>query len=210
MTTTNRGCCLYIEHSDTTNCTIRTNAYGFNAWERKILVPTVGESTMQPRRWSYRQCPRMPLPTAPGPWSNRCRPKPSRSFSKPSLVRCRSQAGTDWHKFWTGERLTGGMKITVDAPIETIPLFVRAGSIVPLRGEVESTHETHTIASMRVYSGADGDFTLFSDDGIACAYEKGAGSITRLYWDDAAGKLTHEGTEPWTGPDNKVVEVVGR
>jgi hypothetical protein len=42
------------------------------------------------------------------------------------------------------------------------------------------------------------------------AYEKGAGSITQLHWNDAAGRLTHEGPEPWTGPDNKVVEVVGR
>jgi alpha-glucosidase (family GH31 glycosyl hydrolase) len=98
----------------------------------------------------------------------------------------------------------------VDAPIDTIPLFVRVGSIVPLGSAVESTHDTQTIASVRVYPGADGDFTLFSDDGMTYAYEKGAGSITRLHWNDAAGKLTHEGSEPWTGPDSKVVEVVGR
>jgi len=98
----------------------------------------------------------------------------------------------------------------VDAPIETIPLFVRAGSIVPLGSAVVSTHEKQTIANVRVYPGANGDFTVFSDDGTTYAYEKGAGSITHLRWDDATGKLTHEGSELWTGPDNKVVEVVGR
>ena len=119
-------------------------------------------------------------------------------------------AGTDWYNFWTGERVKGGMKITVDAPIDTIPLFVRAGSIVPLGSAVESTHEAQTIAKVRVYPGADGDFTLFSDDGRTYAYEKGAGSITQLHWNDATAKLTHEGTELWTGPDSAVVEVVGR
>ena len=53
-------------------------------------------------------------------------------------------------------------------------------------------------------------FTLFSDDGTTYAYEKGAGSITHLRWDDAAGKFTHEGAEAWTGPDSALVEVVKR
>ena len=119
-------------------------------------------------------------------------------------------AGTDWYNFWTGKRETGGRTITVDAPIDTIPLFVRAGSIVPLGSAVESTHEAQTIDKVRVYPGADSDFTLFSDDGMTYAYEKGAGSITPLHWNDAAGKLTHEGTEPWTGPDDKMIQVIGR
>ena len=75
---------------------------------------------------------------------------------------------------------------------------------------MESTHEAQTIDKVRVYPGADSDFTLFSDDGMTYAYEKGAGSITPLHWNDAAGKLTHEGTEPWTGPDDKMIQVIGR
>ena len=101
-------------------------------------------------------------------------------------------------------------RLRSDAPIDTIPLFVRAGSIVPLGSAVESTHEAQTIDKVRVYPGADSNFTLFSDDGMTYAYEKGAGSITKLHWNDAAGKLTHEGAEPWTGPDSKMIEVVGR
>jgi alpha-D-xyloside xylohydrolase len=117
-------------------------------------------------------------------------------------------AGTDWYNYWTSVRVKGGQTITVAAPIDTIPLFVRAGSILPLGAPVESTHQTQAIEKVRVYPGADAAFTLFSDDGTTYAYEKGAGSITHLHWDDAAGKLIHEGAEAWSGPDSAVVEVV--
>jgi alpha-D-xyloside xylohydrolase len=119
-------------------------------------------------------------------------------------------AGTDWYNYWTGERVKGGQTITVSAPIDTIPLFVRAGSIIPLGSPVESTHQQQSIAKVRVYPGADADFTLFSDDGTTYAYERGAGSVTKLHWDDAAGKLTHEGSPAWSGPDSAIVEVVSR
>ncbi|MDR3772042.1 MAG: glycoside hydrolase family 31 protein [Terracidiphilus sp.] len=116
----------------------------------------------------------------------------------------------DWYNYWTNERVTGGQTITVQAPIDTIPLFVRAGSILPLGAQVDSTHQVQAIERVRVYPGADADFTLFSDDGQTYAYEKGAGSVTRLHWDDGAGKLAHEGVQAWTGPDSAVLEVVGR
>jgi alpha-D-xyloside xylohydrolase len=116
--------------------------------------------------------------------------------------------GADWYNYWTSERAKGGQTITVTAPIDTIPLFVRAGSIIPLGVPVESTHQTQAIDRIRIYPGADATFTLFSDDGTTYAYEKGAGSITHLRWDDATGKFTHEGAEAWSGPDNGVVEVV--
>jgi alpha-glucosidase (family GH31 glycosyl hydrolase) len=118
-------------------------------------------------------------------------------------------AGTDWYNFWTGERLTGGQTILAAAPIDTIPLFVRAGSIIPLGSAVESTHEVQSIEKVRVYPGADADFTLFSDDGRTYAYEKGAGSVTRLHWDEATGKLTHQGADAWQTPDHEIVDVVG-
>jgi alpha-D-xyloside xylohydrolase len=116
--------------------------------------------------------------------------------------------GADWYNYWTSERAKGGQTITVTAPIDTIPLFVRAGSIIPLGVPVESTHQTQAIDRIRIYPGADATFTLFSDDGTTYAYEKGAGSITHLRWDDATGKFTHEGAEAWSGQDNGVVEVV--
>ena len=119
-------------------------------------------------------------------------------------------AGADWYNYWTNERLKGGQTVTAAAPIDRIPLFVRAGSIVPLGALVESTHEKQAIAKVRVYPGKDTDFTLFSDDGITYAYEQGAGSITRLHWDDARQVLSHTGEPAWTGPDSAVVEVVER
>ena len=117
-------------------------------------------------------------------------------------------AGADWYNYWTNERVKGGQTITVSAPIDTIPLFVRAGSILPVGAPVENTHQQQAIAKVRVYPGANADFTLFSDDGNTYAYENGAGSITKLRWDDAAQKLTHEGAPAWTTPDTSIVEVI--
>ena len=113
-------------------------------------------------------------------------------------------AGWDWYNYWTNERLHGGQTITVDAPIDTLPLFVRAGSIVPLGSEVLSASLPQTIVSVRVYPGANGSFTLFQDDGKTYGYEKGAGSSTRLTWDDAAHQLKHDGAAGWNEPDKSV------
>jgi alpha-glucosidase/alpha-D-xyloside xylohydrolase len=119
-------------------------------------------------------------------------------------------AGCDWYNYWTNERLHGGQTIESDAPIDTLPLFVRAGSIVPLGSEVLSADEPQSIASVRVYPGADGSFTLFRDDGKTYAYEKGAGSVTMLTWNDASKRLTHEGLAAWSAADAAVVTVVGK
>lgn len=117
-------------------------------------------------------------------------------------------AGYDWYNYWTSQRIKGGQTITADAPIDTLPLFVRAGSIVPLGAEVESAQQRQAIAQVRVYPGADADFTLFSDDGTTYAYEKGAASITRLHWDETTQKLTHKGADAWSQPDKSVIHVV--
>jgi alpha-D-xyloside xylohydrolase len=117
--------------------------------------------------------------------------------------------GTDWYNFWTGERIKGGQTISVTAPIDTIPLFVRAGSIIPLGSPVESTHQAQAIEKIRVYPGADADFTLFSDDGTTYAYEKGAGSITQLHWSEAKHKFTPSGTADGATFKGDFLEVVG-
>jgi len=119
-------------------------------------------------------------------------------------------AGTDWYNYWTNERVRGGQTISVNAPIDVLPLFVRAGSIVPLGSEIESTEQEQRIAKVRVYPGANGEFTLYDDDGKTYAYEQGAHKITHLHWDDRAGKLNQSGDKAWTEPDERVVEVVGR
>jgi alpha-D-xyloside xylohydrolase len=117
-------------------------------------------------------------------------------------------AGCDWYDYWTNKRFKGGQTITAMAPINTLPLFVRAGSIVPLGSMILSASEPQSIVSVRVYPGADGDFTLFSDDGNTYTYENGSGSITKLHWDDASQQLKHEGAAAWSGADSRVLVVV--
>jgi alpha-D-xyloside xylohydrolase len=119
-------------------------------------------------------------------------------------------AGSDWFNFWTNERLHGGQRIQVAAPIDTLPIFVRAGSILPLGSEIESTEQKQSIATVRVYPGADGDFTLYSDDGKTYAYEDGKSRITHLHWSDAMGRLEQTGVPAWSGDDGAIVTVVGK
>jgi alpha-D-xyloside xylohydrolase len=114
-------------------------------------------------------------------------------------------AGADWYNYWTNERLKGGQTIPVAAPIDTIPLFVRAGSIVPLGAPVLSAQQPQALSAVRVYPGADADFTLFSDDGTTYSYEHGGGTITPLYWDEGQHRLTHDGAA-WTGSDVQIVQ----
>jgi alpha-D-xyloside xylohydrolase len=117
-------------------------------------------------------------------------------------------AGADWYNFWTNERIHGGQHITVAAPIETLPIFVRAGSILPLGTPVLSTNEKQGIAQLRIYPGADADFTLYNDDGQTYSYEKGDAQITHLHWSDAGKRLQHTGAPLWSGPDDRIVRVI--
>jgi hypothetical protein len=75
---------------------------------------------------------------------------------------------------------------------------------------VQSAQQPQAIASVRVYSGADGAFTLFQDDGKTYAYEKGVGSVTKLTWDDAAQQLRHAGASASGDVDKAAVVVIGR
>ena len=118
-------------------------------------------------------------------------------------------AGTDWYNFWTNERLHGGQTVTAAAPIDTLPLFVRAGSIVPIGVPVESTNEKQALAELRVYPGADAGFELYNDDGTTYAYENGATEITHLRWSDTERKLTHTGAALLGPDDATLVKVVG-
>jgi alpha-D-xyloside xylohydrolase len=118
-------------------------------------------------------------------------------------------AGADWYNFWTNERVHGGQSIEAKAPIDTIPLFVRAGSILPLGSVVQSTNEVQTIASLRVYAGADGDFDLYRDDGTTYSYESGKFELSHLHWSGAGNKLTHTGAAIGFAGATESIEVIG-
>jgi alpha-D-xyloside xylohydrolase len=102
-------------------------------------------------------------------------------------------AGTDWYNFWTDEKVAGGQWVKVASPIDRIPVFVKAGSIVPFGTDIQSTATKQGIAHIKVYPGRDGTFDLYDDDGVSYDYEKGKGTTTRLHWNDGAGKLTASG-----------------
>jgi alpha-D-xyloside xylohydrolase len=98
---------------------------------------------------------------------------------------------TAWYDFWTGERIAGGKFINAAAPLETLPLFVRAGSILPMGPFLQYTSEKPADPiELRIYPGADGDFVLYEDEGDSYQYEKGAHATIRMHWDDARQTLT--------------------
>jgi len=104
-------------------------------------------------------------------------------------------AGSDWYNFWTKEKLSGGRWVKVAAPIDQIPVFVKAGSIVPIGADIQSTATKQAITEIQVYSGKDGEFSLYDDDGVSYDYEKGKSSLTRLRWNDGGGKLSASGND---------------
>ncbi len=98
---------------------------------------------------------------------------------------------TDWFDFWTGERARGGETIAAAAPIERMPLFVRAGSILPYGPDREyAAQNPGGPIELRVYRGADGDFTLYEDEGDNYDYGSGAYATIPLHWDEHAQVLT--------------------
>jgi alpha-D-xyloside xylohydrolase len=100
-------------------------------------------------------------------------------------------AGPAWYDFWTGQSHSGGQIIDTAAAIETLPLFIRAGSIIPYGPTVQYANEKSADAiELRVYPGADGQFTLYEDEGDNYNYEKGVYTEIPIRWDETARELT--------------------
>lgn len=125
---------------------------------------------------------------------------PYEDFSKTGTQDVYLPKGTKWFDFWTGEALNGGQLVTKEVPIDIIPLYVRAGSIVPFGPKVQySTEKKWNNLEIRIYPGADGEFVLYEDENDNYNYEKGAYSIIKFTWDDAKRTLNiadREGTFP--------------
>lgn len=100
-------------------------------------------------------------------------------------------SGASWYDFYSGERFEGGREIEAPAPLARLPLFVKAGAILPIGPAVQHTAEKlDAPITLYVYRGASGSFTLYEDDGRSYGYEKGAFARTPLRYDDASGTLT--------------------
>ena len=100
-------------------------------------------------------------------------------------------SGAEWIDFWTGERHRGGKSIKKVSDINTIPLYVKSGSIIPLGPDVQyATEKPWDDLEIRIYPGADGCFTLYEDEFDNYNYEKGIYSTITFSWDDSKHILT--------------------
>ncbi len=98
---------------------------------------------------------------------------------------------TAWYDFWTGQQLDGGQTINADAPLDKIPLFVKAGSIVPMDKITQHTGESSADSlELRIYPGADGRFNLYEDEGDNYNYEKGEFSVISFDYNEQNQILT--------------------
>ena len=100
-------------------------------------------------------------------------------------------AGNDWFDFYTMERFTGGAWIDVPLSLDKIPLFVKAGSIIPMTDSVRNTAQSGKMpVHYRVFPGANAAYTLYEDAGDGYAYERGEFKKTEIFWDEENQKLT--------------------
>ena len=107
-------------------------------------------------------------------------------FSKIKSAKVYLPKGTDWIDFWTGEILKGGQTVNKNTPIDIMPLFVKAGSIIPISPKVQyATEKKWDNLEIRIYPGADGEFTLYEDENDNYDYEMGIYSTITFMWDDA-------------------------
>lgn len=96
-----------------------------------------------------------------------------------------------WYDFWTNQRHDGGQTVARETPLDIVPLYVRAGSILPMGPVVQyATEQPGAPYEIRIYPGADGKFTLYEDDNETYNYEKGQSASYTLAWNDAARTLT--------------------
>ena len=105
-------------------------------------------------------------------------------------------AASKWYDFWTGELLDGGQTISAAAPIDILPLYVKAGSIIPMGPHMEyATEKPADNIELRIYPGADGSFKFYEDENDNYNYEKGQYATFTFVWNDKTRKLTISDTK---------------
>lgn len=151
----------------------------FDFWEDARAVGESGEFMLGP---SLLVCP-VTEPMYYGP--------DSAPLDREKKWACYLPAGCDWYDFWDERRYEGGRTVVVDAPLDRLPLFVRAGSIIPMaEGLQYADQKSDGPIELRVYPGADAALELYDDAGDGYGYERGEYTLRRFAWDDARRELS--------------------
>jgi alpha-glucosidase/alpha-D-xyloside xylohydrolase len=118
-------------------------------------------------------------------------------FSKGATSREVYLPAGDWYDWWTNEKVAGGRAVTRPVDLTTMPIYARAGSIIPVDPTRQYTAQPVTEpTTLKIFPGADGQYTLYDDDGISQDYVKRRGTWTRMIWNDRARQLTIEPGAP--------------
>jgi len=129
------------------------------------------------------------------------------NFALPKSTNVYLPEGTLWYDFWTNEKYKGGQEISKTTTLDIIPLFIKAGSIMPVGPAVQyATEEKWNNLEIKIYEGSDGTFTLYEDENDNYNYEKGIYSTITFNWNDKSKTLTigqRQGTFPGMLPKRK-------
>ncbi len=113
------------------------------------------------------------------------------TFTQAKSTKVYLPEGTAWYDFWTNEKINGGQEIEKATTIDEIPLYIKAGNIIPFGPKVQfATEKKWDVLEIRVYPGANGEFTLYEDENDNYNYEKGAYSTIKFQWNDKSRTLT--------------------
>ena len=111
----------------------------------------------------------------------------SNKLDTPKIWKCYMPEGTEWIDFYTGERYPGGITVDVTVNLSHIPVFAKAGSIIPMEEKLDfAMQKVDTPLKIRIYDGADGSFTYYEDSGDGYDYEKGQYNLIEMSWNDEA------------------------
>lgn len=97
---------------------------------------------------------------------------------------------TNWYDFESNKHIAGGQTLNISAPYERIPLYVKEGAILPMGKDIQTTKEIQKDITLKVYTGANGEFTLYEDEGVNYNYEKDAYSTIKFTYDEASKTLS--------------------
>jgi alpha-D-xyloside xylohydrolase len=136
-------------------------------------------------------------------------------YDKAAIARKVALPEGTWYGLLDGETYEGGAHVVVDAPLDTMPVLVPAGAIIPMgdvmrhvgeEGHIDESGFDHL--ELHFYTGTDGEYTLYEDDGSSLAYKVGVCTRTTFRWDDAKGQATAQGVSSTHAGKTRKIEAV--